>query len=130
MAFTQGCHNLQIIIQKLVIPPIHIDPSSLMAVVCPVYLTKKLSAPRIAWNFVVLNASYIPILALSQIYWLISTWQTHRDMEQLGFYIMVFAVFCIIKEGYRTCQFHTQEICDLITERYRIVKFIPHGMRH
>ncbi|CAL8111101.1 unnamed protein product, partial [Orchesella dallaii] len=126
MSITIGCLNLQFAIQSLLRPPYQIDPNSLQMLRNPWYTTPYY-IPKLIWNVTKINLVITATTSLWTVLRSIPNWRQYQNLEALGFYSILTAIACIAWNSYRMLDVHLQDICYLITQRFKLLRVFPPG---
>lgn len=136
MSMTEGCLNVQFLIQKYICPPIQLDKYTLqMTEVPPDILhengkNKRTSVQffeHVIWRLIKFNISLLTTGAFVRICSLLQSKNIKLELEQLGFYMLLFAITAIAREAYYGYEKYPEEICFVITQRFKLVPVVPVG---
>jgi len=136
MGLTEGCLNVLFIIQSYLCPPAQLDKDTLEMRKTPEHILLKnhkinwdnfQKATKILWRIVKWNINLLVCFSIWRNLWLISFWKKHKDLEQLGYYMLLLAITAIAREAYIVLETYSTEVCFLLTQRFKLVPVVPLG---
>lgn len=135
MGLTEGCLNVLFFIQSYICPPVQLDKYTLEMRETPEHILKnhKISwdnfrqATKILWLIVKWNINLLVCFSIWRNLWLLSFWKQHKDLEQLGYYMLLFAITAIARESYIALETYSAEVCFILTQRFKLVPAVPLG---
>ncbi len=126
MAFTRTSLNILIFLQKLFSAPITFvfTSSEIILTLNPMFTAKKYCIRQnLTWKTCHYFFFWWNIFAFGRLVLLLNEWKYKKDFEQVGYYILVFALSFMIIQAYYTIETHTDQLPVIFAQRFQMVKY-------
>lgn len=126
MAFTQTSFKIMKFLQKRFPTPIQLvhRKSGMGLLFNPMFQTPKNkyfpTRQKIVWKTCYYLIGLLSIFALGRLVFLFRDWSCHKDFEQVGYYIVVFAVSSIAFQAYHMTESNVDFLSYLISQRFKL----------
>lgn len=123
MDITQGCVNVQLILQSVVHPPCQFHPESSEMKVEKAFFVKKKSRGRKVWDMNKFLIKLMLALSFGCINFLFANLKRDGKVAQLCFYTLVFALGNLALPSFTVLQDHAKEYCFAMTQIFKLAEF-------
>lgn len=136
MALTQGCLNIQFLIQSVLNPPILLMdtfPNIKMHQNIKYSNSRVIQAIKIPSNLVLIwesfkfGITFAHIFSIFRIVWLFTRWQEYNDFEQVSYYVLALAITLIGRSAYAIIDRYTLDFCYIVTQRFKLIPHFYHS---
>lgn len=79
------------------------------------------SHTRFLWILFGHNLSFVVLICIARILWVLSNWERFKDFEQIGCLTLGGTVCCVAKAAHAAVDSNVEEICFLLTQELQLV---------